>query len=272
MPTVKNAVTKRTESVKKAGNRDQYFSRAVSKALETLEVLQTEQGPMALNEIARRIQLSKTSTFRLLRTLEGAGCLVSGGWGRYALAPGVYSVVSTQSLARLLRVAMPHLRSLSREHRETVSVAALFDNRVEVIGVVESPQPIRMSNVVGNIVPPNASSLGKVIGAFQTEERREKLLRSYGIWRLTEHTIIDRAQLDREFEQVRQQRFATDREETATGGNCFAVPIYGESTEVSAAISMSLPKGRVHGTKHEKEIVSALQATAEQIAAELRSV
>ena len=76
-----------------AGN--QYLSRAVSKSLKVLELLQSARSPMALHEIARRIQLSKTSTFRLLRTLEAAGCLVAAGAGEYGLAPGIYSVVPT---------------------------------------------------------------------------------------------------------------------------------------------------------------------------------
>ena len=69
-----------------------------------------------------------------------------------------------------------------------------------------------MSNVVGHIVPPNASSLGKVITAFQTQEQREKLLRSYGFWRFTERSITDALQLQQEFDRVRADKFATDRE------------------------------------------------------------
>ena len=43
----------------KSRGKDQYFSRAVAKALQTLEVLQAGNGPMALNEVAQRLQLSK---------------------------------------------------------------------------------------------------------------------------------------------------------------------------------------------------------------------
>jgi len=250
--------------------RDKYFSRAVSKALEALEVLNGSDGPMGLNEIAQRIQLSKTSAFRLLRTLESIGYLASSGWGQYSLAPGTSSVVSTQFLARLLGVGVPRIQELSRELHETASLAALFENRVEVIAVVESSQAIRMSNVVGLIVPPNASSLGKVITAFQSGDRREKLLRSYGMWRFTAQTVADRNELDREFDRIRTQEFAVDREETVAHGVCFGVPIYGQSNEVSAAISASLPKGRVRDAAHEKAIIAALEATASQISAELR--
>ena len=254
----------------KSRDKDQYFSRAVAKALETLEVLQADGGPMALNEVAQRLQLSKTSTFRLLRTLETSGCLRASEWGKYSLAPGVNSLVSTQTVARLLRAGIPLMQQLSRQLRETTSLAALFDNRTEVIAVVESPQPIRMSNIVGHILPPNASSLGKVITAFQNEERREKLLRSYGVYRFTDHTITDRTDLDREYARVREQKFATDLEESVSDGHCFGVPIFGSTGDVGAAISVSLPKARVGDGDHRKSILAALRATADQIAVELR--
>jgi len=254
------------------GNRgkDRYYSRAVAKALGALEVLQTGRGPMALHEVAQRIKLSKTSTFRLLRTLEVCGCLTASEGGKYALAPGMTSLVSTQTVARLLRVAVPRLRQLSRQLRETTSLAALFDNRIEAIAVVESPQPLRLSNIVGHILPPHASSLGKAITAHQPDDRREKLLRSYGTYRFTAHTIVDRTELDREFARVREHGFACDLEESVCDGHCFAVPIFGPAGEVVAAVSLSLPKSRERDAGHRKAILAALRAAAGQIAADLR--
>ena len=265
----KNVTAKKRDPARKAEDGGQYFSRAVSKALETLELLQLRQQSMSLDEIARQVQLSKTSVFRLLRTLEAAGYVTTSGWGKYGLAPGVQAIVSTQWLARLLRAATPRLQDLTRDLHETASVAALFHNRIEVIAVIESPQIVRMSNVVGHILPPNASSMGKAITAFQTEERREKLLRSHGIYRFTDHTMVDRSELGREWEQVRLQKFAVDREESVYDGVCFAVPIFGESGEVNAAISVSLPKARLGNAEHEAAIVEALTAAAAQIAADL---
>jgi IclR family acetate operon transcriptional repressor len=271
MVTPKKLTAKTKDRVKKAEDGSQYLSRAVSKALETLDLLQLRQESMTLDEIARQVQLSKTSVFRLLRTLEAAGYVATSGWGKYLLAPGVQGIVSTQWLARLLRTATPRLQDLTRDLYETASLAALFDNRIEVIAVVESPQTVRMSNVVGHILPPNASSIGKAITAFQTEERREKLLRSHGIYRFTEHTLVDRSELQREWERDQVQKFAVDREESVYDGVCFAVPIFGESGEVNAAISIALPKARLRNGEHEAAIITALTAAATQIAADLRS-
>src|ERR1700761_6428564 len=194
---------------------DQYFSRAVGKALEVLEYLQSELKALSMNEIGRQIQLSKTSAFRILRTLETLGCVVVDGRGQYMLAPGIHAVTPTQWLGKLHRIGVPYLEALTRENEETSTLAALFENRVEVIAVVESPHVIRMSNVVGHILPPNASSLGKAIVAFQAQEQREKLLRSFGIYRFTTHTITDRKELSREYEFIREHKYAIDREECA---------------------------------------------------------
>jgi IclR family acetate operon transcriptional repressor len=271
MPVAKKARGKLTEAPQKQ-NGDQYLSRAVGKALEALELLQPQQMPMGLNEIAQRIQLSKTSAFRLLRTLESAGYLASNPFGQYSLVPEIRSVVPTQFLVRLLRVSTPRMRDLGRDLRESVSLAALFENHSEVIAVIESSEVIRMSNVVGHILPPNASSLGKVITSFQPELRREKLLRSYGIYRFTPQTITDEGELAVEFERIREQKFAADREESVPDGCCFAVPIFGDSGEVAAAISTSIPKVRVRGPEHEEAVVQALRATATQIARDLSSL
>lgn len=244
---------------------DRYFSRAVAKSLRVLEVLQSTATAMSLNDIAGCVQLSKTSTFRLLRTLSASGCLVSVGGGKYQIAPEIHSVVPALWVARLLRVATAHLQKVNRQLLETVSLAALFDNRIEVVAVVESPHIIRMSNVVGHILPPYASSLGKAITAFQPEQRREKLLGSYGFWHFTERSITDRSKLEEEFKRVREEKFATDREESVPGGICFGVPIFNFAGEVNIALSASFPKMRVKDASHEKQIIAALHTTAEDI-------
>jgi DNA-binding IclR family transcriptional regulator len=271
MSATKNVSVMPNKTAKVPRERDSSISRAVVKALQVLEFLQADQPAATLNEIAKQLKLSKTSTFRLLRTLEMTNCLTVTGWGQYQLAPGIQAVARTQTLGRLLRVGMPHLQGLSRELSETASLAALFENHIEVIAVVESPRVIRMSNVVGHILPPNASSLGKVIAAFQPLERREKLIRSYGTFRFTDHTITDQTELSQEFERVRTQRFATDREESVYDGVCFGVPIFGPGEQVSAAISISIPKVRLRDGEQEQGIRDAIVSTAERFASEFRN-
>jgi IclR family acetate operon transcriptional repressor len=271
MPLSKTSSSKkvRVKAVRANGAKDrtQYLSRAAAKSVEILELL---QEPMALNEVARQIKLSKTSAFRLLCTLESSGYLTQSGAGRYNLVPGIHRMANSRFLIRLLQTAAPLMNDLGRALRETISLAVLFENRIEVIAIEESPEPIRMSNVVGHILPPNASSLGKVITSFQSDERREKLIRSYGLYGFTPQTITDRAELQREFERSRERGFAADREESVSEGYCFAVPIFGRNGDVPAGISVSLPKLRMRNAEQEERFVEALRATAVRISGALQ--
>ena len=229
-----------------------------------------ELAPLHMNEIVRRLEISKSSGFRLLRTLETLGSITVDARGLYAIAPGIHAVTPTQWLGKLHRAAMPHLQALSRDLKETANLAALFENRIEAIAVVESPHMIRMSNVVGHILPPNASSLGKAITAFQSAEIRERLLRSFGIYRFTEHTITDENDLTREYDLIRERGFAADREEAFLDGICFSAPVVGPNGQVAAAVSSSMPKLRLRNAEHEEFIIAAVLTAARQISIELQ--
>ena len=109
-------------------------------SLKVLELLQSARSSIPLHEIFKRLQLSKTSTFHLLRTLEAADCVVAAGAANAAW-PREFLGLCLALALRLLRVATVRMQELNANLRETVSMAALFDNRIEVVAVIESPRP-----------------------------------------------------------------------------------------------------------------------------------
>jgi DNA-binding IclR family transcriptional regulator len=251
---------------------DKYFSKVVGKALDALDRIRAASGPVSLNELTREIGLAKTSLFRILHTLEVAGYLERDPDGRYR-APAALRPQSPAALQPdLLDAAQPLMKALNREFRETVSLAMLFENHVEVIATLESPQLIRMGNTVGRILPPHASSLGKAITAFQSEERRDSLLRSYGLHRFTDHTIVHDVDLKREFERIRHSGYSLDAEESALGGSCFGAPIRGADRAVIGAISLSMPKMRLAVADDLRDrILAAVRAAAHDISEQLKA-
>jgi IclR family acetate operon transcriptional repressor len=247
---------------------DKYYSRAIGKALEILGAFRRTGEPRTLNEVAREAGLAKSSAFRILYTLEKAGYLERTVGDRYALSAAISSLVPNHVLGKLKQIAMPYMKELSREFRETVSLAFLFENHIEVVEVVESPQKVQMGNVVGGIIPPHASSLGKSIAAHQPEARREQLLRAYGICQFTPRTVTDEVELNRDFELIRARGYAADMEESAPGGCCFGAPIFGNGDNAVAAVSISMPKMRFES---QDRITSAVRAAAAAISSRLRS-
>ena len=270
MSRAKRRVTKPEKSPgKEQQGEDKYFSKAVRKAFDILEILKNSAGPLSLNELTLQVGMMKSSVFRLLYTMERAGYVSKEASGKYVLSQGARSVMPNSFGNKLLQEALTEMKELSREFGETVSLAQLFDNHVQVVAVIESSQLIRMANVVGRILQPHASSLGKTITAFQTEEVRERLLRSYGIYAYTTHTITDEVELKKEFESIRSLGYGLDLEESVLEGCCFGAPIFNAEKRAVAAISISVPKMRLKNKEDQERIISALKNRANIISRRL---
>jgi IclR family acetate operon transcriptional repressor len=263
------AAAKRPAAAGAAPERRRYHSRAVAKALEVVEILKKNPNPVGLHRLSKQVGLTKASLLRILDTLEACGYLERRASGEYSLTPDMALVPPAGWISRLLRVAMPQLKELTRQIKESSALACLFANHIEVIGVCESPQTVRMGNTVGRILQPHASSLGKAITAFQPVERRESLLRSYGIFPMTPKTITDETEIHEEFRRIREQGYAMDDEETTLGGRCFGAPILTPWGDVRAAISISVPKIRVGSAAHQQKLIDAVTEAAAGISREL---
>ncbi len=263
------AKQRRRKAVSSDSGTDQYFSRALEKGLKALQLLNESQDGLTLTDAASKLGLTKASAFRITRTLETLGYVVKGDDGRYVLAGGQRPQLPSRAIQGMLQHGAEPLRNLSLQLRETASMAALFENHIEVILVMESPQLIRMGNTAGRILPPHASSLGKSITAFQQREDCDRLLRSYGLSSFTGNTITDELALHKEFDQIRTDGYAEDREESTPGGICFAAPILRPDRIAIGAISLSMPKMRLESTDHRKRIIEAVVKTAGRISSQM---
>jgi IclR family acetate operon transcriptional repressor len=248
-------------------------SRGLALGLKILNFLRTEARAVTLTELASYTRLGKPSLLRLLRTLEGIGYISRDGNRCYRIEVET-SVSGVRETLHVLRKAAGRFTQELQSHcGETVSLAYLFEDHIRVVEVLESPQHIRMSNFVGRILQPYASSLAKAITAFQDEVLIETLLDVYGIYRSTRNTLVDQLAIQNEFANVRARGYAEDREETVEGGYCIGAPISGPDGKVIASISVSSPKFRVTPEFIEKfpaRLIDTADQISQGLAAELR--
>ncbi len=249
---------------------DRYFSRAVSNALQILDLLRNDQSPLGLSEIARKTGINKTSVFRFLYTMEVTGHVARDETGRYTISHTGLECSPDITPEQVKAAALPRMRRLRSSYAETVSLGVLLKNHIEVIQVLESSHLIRMSNRIGAIIPPHASSIGKAITAFQDEDKQEQLVNSFGMLRLTEKTILDDVTLKQEYSKIRRLGWSHDNRESAMEGQCFGVPIMLRGKAV-ASISISFPVFRVLEEKNLQSMLENLKRTANEVSAELDS-
>ncbi|MFH1964465.1 MAG: IclR family transcriptional regulator [Acidobacteriota bacterium] len=250
--------------------KDRYFSRAVSNALKILDLLRAEPTPLGLSEITRKTGINKTSIFRFLYTMEVTGHVIRDETGRYNISGSGLEYSPEITPDRIKEAALPHMRKLRSSYSETVSLGVLLKNHIEVIQVLEGPHLIRMSNQVGRIIPPHASSIGKAITAFQDEAKQERLVNSFGMLRLTEKTILDEGRLKQEYSEIRRMGWSHDNRESAIEGECFGAPIQLRGKTV-ASVSISFPVFRGLEGKKLQVMLEDLKTTAKNVSVELEN-
>ncbi len=240
-------------------------SRALAKGLELLDILTESGKAVSLAELAVSVALGKASTYRLLQTLVSTGRITDEGDGHYrALA-----VPSLKNFETLLReAALPELHALNSETGETVSIAVLRDDLVRILESLPSPHQIHLSNPVGRIVPPYASSLGKAIAAWQDAQLRRQMIFAYGIYGITPHTNTDPGAIGRDLAKTRERGYSVEREESVAGGCCFGAPVFSSGSTVRAAVSIAMPVSRA-GADTDRRFPVLLRAAARRISAKL---
>jgi len=207
-----------------------------------LLVLAGSPGSVGVSEIARDLRLSKAVVHRILQSLLDRGFIAvdeaSGGY-RLGLAAAMIGGRAMRDLD-LRRVAMPVLRRLQAQTRETTTISALIgDSRVYIDQVV-SLQQIRMEVTLGQRFPLHAGSSSKAILAVARPDLREQVLTGE-LPRLTPRTIVDTERLRAELDAIRREAVAVSRGERQDGAGSVAAPVFGLDASVIGSISVCGP-------------------------------
>jgi DNA-binding IclR family transcriptional regulator len=219
--------------------------QSLDRALEILKLLGTEPE-MRVTDLARRLEVHKSTVFRLLATLEEHGLVEQNprtekyrlGYGLVRLAG---SVVAEVDLARASR---PVLEELALRTGETVNLAILQGNQVVNIDQIAAPNVVVNVNWVGKQTPLHATSNGKVLLAYLPNVERQRLLAA-PLPRLTPRTITDARTLEKQLRRVVEDGYAFTLEELELGLNAVAAPGGGAHGRVQAAVSVAGPSYRV---------------------------
>jgi IclR family acetate operon transcriptional repressor len=245
-----------------------YLSKAIIRALNVLESFRQTGRSLSLMDIRASTRLPEATLFRILVTLESQEYLVQLKDGSYRLAPKVLWGVIHDRASAIRDLLHPRLQSLAREFDETASSGFLYGDRIQCIDTVDSLRDVRATTRIGRVLPPYASAMGKTITAFQSREIIDQLIEVYGLFKRTEHTIIDRLQIFQDYEKIRTEGVAFDRGEATEGGVCIAVPVFSGPDSVECAMSVSIPLVR-YGEELERAVVAALRRSAKELSQHL---
>jgi len=241
------------------------FVRALARGLTILALFDVEHPEWSLNEISERTGISKTTAYRMLRTLEWKDFVAfDPESGRYhigrATIPGAYLALS---YVGFVRAAHPFLERLAEETGETVELTVAGAGGAVVVDQVATSHPFKPNLPIGRILSSTANSSLKMHVAFRPEAERQKIMRSAQL-RLTPHTVTDPEEIGRQLEAAVKEGVSYDLEEQDLGVCAVSAPIFGPDGGVRAVVTVVAPSERF-GARERKKKADAVKATAAEM-------
>lgn len=208
--------------------------------------------------------------YQILRTLQNSGYVHRLAGGRYQLGARVaYLVDGYQIQAAPPQVIIDHLQALHLATGETVYAALALGSTIAIVASHESTRRLRVGSFeVGFADHPHSTASGKAFLAFCDPEDLETYLPDRELKPVTKRTIVDWDALLTEFEQVRVDGIAFDREESDVGIAGIGTVIIGSHGEPVGAFAAAMPIARFDETK--EAVAAALLKAGEDASRALR--
>lgn len=218
-----------------AGNGQ--LAQVVGKADEILELLRRNRE-LTVTEIATQVGLPRSSTHRLIATLEEIGFVEAAPDG-YHLGLRLFTlgkIVASQ--LPILRNTEPMMRQLSESTGETIFLTVRNGMATTCMARLDGTRVQSMALNVGDHLPLHLGAGPMVLLAYADEKLVEEYL-STDLDRRTAHSTIDPVKIREELQAIRDRGYSISDEDLTTGIAAIGAPIRDAAGEVVAALSLS---------------------------------
>jgi IclR family transcriptional regulator, acetate operon repressor len=223
--------------------------KTLRNVLNTLRVLEevASRQPIGVGELARVLDMPKSSAQRALVTLNTAGWIrpASGEVTRWVMTTRALAVGGRASGDLDLRgAALPIMEDLRRHTEETIHLTVPEDGKMVLIERLETDKPVRTSMALGHALPLHASANGKAVLANSSPEVIRHLPAGE-LPRYTDTTITDPDELRAELAAIRGRGFAVNHGEWRSDVGSVAAAVMGGYEKPIASLSVNIPISRL---------------------------
>lgn len=240
-----------------------YIVKPVYKALQVFVCLGEARRPLTLTEICARVRLPKTTVFRYLYTLREAGLVTHNPTtDLYQFSLRVWELGQlADERPRIGEIALPFMRQLRDRFNETINLAILDDKEVVFLDTVESRHAVLAHVTPGSRYPAYCMALGKAMLAFMPEEQWRRHVPPRLSPR-TSTTITSLTALKQDLQSTRERGYALNQGENEEDACCVGAPIFDQSGQVLAAVSLSAPGRRLYRALDNGAAAAVMQTVA----------
>ncbi|WP_322045574.1 IclR family transcriptional regulator [Paraburkholderia sp. J67] len=247
-----------------------YLVPGLERGLRILAEFSAREPVLGAPELSRRIGIPRTTTFRLLQTLEALGFIErANGDRQYRLSVAVlrlgFEYLSSLELTDFGTPVLERLRDatglsthlLIRDQRDVVFVAK---------AQTREPMFSSVKVHVGTRLPAHATVHGQVLMGDLTLVELRALYPEKQLERYTERTPATVADLYARVREFAEQGYALSEASFETGISVVSAPVRDQSNRIVAALTVTVPRSDI-GDTDRVPLVSAVCASAMELSA-----
>jgi len=246
-----------------------YKSPALDKGLDILELLSLERVPMAMSEMAKRLDRTRSEIFRMTLTLEQRGYIYQEeGSDKYILTIKLFEMGMNHPPNRSLQeIALPIMNQLSQVSQQACYISVALYEHTVVIANIDAPGHFGYSVRIGNQEHLVNSASGKLVYAFLPPKLQKEWLERF---EMTEDAPFSAPKFDSAAKQIKRDGFVQQPNNSVGGITDIAVPIFDAINDYALA-SLVIPFVQHIGIENElKQVKHELTKAANLISEKLK--
>ena len=245
-----------------AGNSHERGQSVAGRLLRVLEAFSPQRPDLTISEISRRTGIPSSTLYRLLAELVGRGAVERSADGKYSVGLRLWEIGKLAPLpTRLAEVASPYLQDLFEITRGGIELALLARGEALYVQTICGHHPLDRPARAGMRVPLTSTSIGQILLAYAPPDALEQILTKKARPTAADPTLPTQ-RLRAVLADIRRCGVAISRPHG--GSLAVAAPVFGPSSEVVAALALTVPD-----MAESRLVVPIVRTMAQRISREL---
>jgi DNA-binding IclR family transcriptional regulator len=243
---------------------------AVARAARVLDLISQSANPVSLAELARSLELPKSSLHGLCATLAQLRLITRLDSGHMTLGPHVMSWANA-FLARtdITQEFFAAWEELSVLPQETITLSVLDGDNVVYIACRNGTRPLGVTFRIGMRLPAPYTATGKAMLSTMPDVEVRKRLQGPWPAQLTSTGTPSLKAFLQELEGVRSRGYSIDDGQVREGMHCFGAPVF-DSSGPSAVAGIAVSKLALEmNAKTQEATGRAIRELADRLSARL---
>lgn len=236
--------------------------QVIARAASILRTLENHPGGLSLGQIAKSVDLARSTVQRIVAALAAEDFVIAAGPGDVRIGPGLVRIAASVA-SNTADVIRPHLRALGEDVGETVDLAVLSGGSTVFVDQVPGRHRLVALSAVGERFPLHCTANGKAILACFSAEDAEELI-DKSVAEHPDRPLQDRKKLQAELEEIRRSHLAFDLEEHGAGISAIGIALL---DVFGRPIAVSIPTPSQRFAEQKDEIARQLKAFRKRIKA-----